>query len=140
MPTPKTIQYVDHIAGVETALTEAKFPLETSEEIKAKVCNLFRNTESNMTKPQRRAISNLKRDDIVILKADKGNAMVVMSKEEYQRKSCELLQPPTYLPLPTPKVEMKVLTDMKCIDKMLFYKLKTYPEHGTSLLWSPKDP
>lgn len=54
-----------------------------------------------------------------------------MNKEEYHRKCCELLQPPTYLALPrdlTPKVERRVtevLTDLKkCIDKTLFYKLK----------------
>lgn len=58
---------------------------------------------------QRKAITSLNKwDDAVILKADKGNATVVMDKSEYHQKCCGLLQAPSYLPLPrdpTPKVE-----------------------------------
>ena len=39
-------------------------------------------------------------DDVVILPADKGNATVVMSKEEYDRKIMALLDTPTYRKLP----------------------------------------
>ena len=37
-----------------------------------------------------------KREDIVIMKADKGNATVVMDKEQYDEKLKDILQPPTY--------------------------------------------
>ena len=38
--------------------------------------------------------------DVIILPADKGNATVVMSKEEYDRKIMALLDTPTYRRLP----------------------------------------
>ena len=38
-----------------------------------------------------------KKESIVILKADKGNATVVMDREEYHQKCLALLQPPTYV-------------------------------------------
>ena len=62
VPTPKAVPYLDHIAGVEAALTKAKLPRETSQEIKTKVSSLFRNTpkpDSNVTTTQQKAISQL---------------------------------------------------------------------------------
>ena len=45
-----------------------------------------------MTPEEGRAISSLRRDrDLVILPADKGNATVVMDREEYDRKMQEML-------------------------------------------------
>ena len=115
VPTPKKVPIMDHIAGVEAALQRAKLPPDTSEEIKAKVCCLFRSTpkpNSNLSTSQHKAIKSLrKRDDIVILKADKGNATVILDKDEYHQKCVALLQPPTYLPLtrnPTSRVERRV--------------------------------
>ena len=138
VPTPRKVSYMDRIAGIEMALHRAKLPQDTAEEIRAKVCSLFRNTpkpKQNLSTSQFKAIKSLKkRDNIVIMKADKGNATVVMDKENYHQKCCALLQPPTYLPLPgdpTTKVEgggvTEVLSDLKkkgSIDKNLFYKLK----------------
>ena len=137
VPTPKKVPIMDHIAGVEAALQRTKLPQDTSEEIRAKVCCLFRNTpkpKPNLSTSQAEAIKSLrKRDDIVILKADKGNATVLLDKEDYHQKCCELLQPPTYLPLPrnpTSRVERRVtevLNDLKkkgALDKTLFQKLK----------------
>ena len=137
VPTPRKVPYFDYIAGIETALHRAKLPQDTAEEVKAKVCCLFQNTpkpKPNLSTPQLKAINSLKkRDDIVIMKADKGNATVVMDKGDYHQKCCVLLQPPTYLPLPrdpTTRVERRVtevLSDLKkkgSMDKMLFQKLR----------------
>ena len=87
-----------------------------------------------MSVEQLKALKSLKkREDIVILKADKGNATVVMKSEEYHQKCLALLQPPTYVPLsrdPTSKVErriMDIIKDFKTkkyISKELFHKLK----------------
>ena len=137
VPTPKAVPHIDHIAGVEAALQRAKLPLETSEEVRAKVCSLLKTTpkpEKNLSVPQLKAIRSLrKRDTIAILKADKGNATVVMNREDYHQKCLTLLQPPTYVPLtrdPTSRVERRVtevLKDLKTkkfIDKVLFDKLR----------------
>ena len=77
--------------------------------------------ERNLTAQQLRAIGSLKkRQSIVVLKADKGNATVVMNREEYHRKYVALLQPPTYIMLKkdlTQKIERKVLEALKELKK-----------------------
>ena len=46
----------------------------------------------------------------MILKADKGNATVVMDKNEYHGKCQEMLQPPTYFPLGKRlRIELRIL-------------------------------
>ena len=48
--------------------------------------------KSNLSKEQREALRKLREDDsIVILPADKGNALVVMNKEDYASKMEEIL-------------------------------------------------
>ena len=62
-----------------------------------------------MDKGMRRAIRELQKDmEIVILPADKGNAMVVMERSEYISKMNMMLEDKTYAKLkkdPTSKVE-----------------------------------
>ena len=74
-------------------------------------------TARNLSSSQQTVLRSLKRkQDIVILKSDKGNATVVMDKEEYHQKCLALLQPPTYMCLkkdPTPKLERKVTEALK---------------------------
>ena len=69
-------------------------------------------TNKNLSPAQLKAIKSIKeRENIVVLKADKGNVTVVMDREEYHKKYLALLQPPTYVPLPkdpTAKVERRV--------------------------------
>ena len=82
----------------------------------------------------RRALGSLKKNDsIVILKADKGNATVVLDKGSYGKKCEAFLQPPTYKKLtkdPTHKYNRKItelLKDLKTakyINKVLFDRLK----------------
>ena len=90
--------------------------------------------ERHLTAQQLRAIGSLKkRQSIVILKADKGNATVVMNREEYHRKCVALLQPPTYTTLTkdqTKKTERKVVKALKesktdkVINKPMFERLR----------------
>ena len=74
-----------------------------------------------------------KREDIVIMKADKGNATVVMDKEQYDEKLKDILQPPTYKRInrdPTSKTVKRVTDTLKSllvkhnITPTLFDKLK----------------
>ena len=107
-------------AGVEVATHKAKLPSEVAEEFTARVCAAVQKApqpERNLTAQQLRAVGLLKkRQSVVILKADKSNATVVMNREEYHRKCIALLQPPTYTMLMkdlTPKIERKVLEALK---------------------------
>ena len=102
---------------------------------KGEVCSLFRKTprpSKNLSPAQLKAIKSIK-ENIVVFKAYKGNATVMMDKEEYHKKC---LQPPTYVPLPkdpTAKVERRVMEVLKqlqkekAIDKTLLERLR--PNH-----------
>ena len=58
--------------------------------------------KSNISKEEARAIKELKKDqDRMVLPADKGVSMVVMDREEYERKSEDLFNQPTYRVLPS---------------------------------------
>ena len=89
----------------------------------------------NITKEERRAIGELKRDNNrLILTADKGVALVVMDKEDYVQKAKELLDQPTYKTIssdPTTKYKNKLVNLLKAIkaeggiDETLYKRL--YP-------------
>ena len=75
------------------------------EELRAETKQIFMNIQPPKTsigKEEAKAIQDLKRDkERVVLTADKGMSMVVMDKEDYIKKSEELLQQPTYKELPS---------------------------------------
>ena len=89
----------------------------------------------NITKEERKAIGELKRDNNrLILTADKGVALVVMDKEDYVQKAKELLDQPTYRTIssdPTTKYKNKLVNLLKSIkaeggmDETLYKRL--YP-------------
>ena len=136
-PTLRTVPVVDLLAGVEVATRNAKLQAEEAEELRARICCVVKNTDikqDNKIPSLRRALGSLKKNDsIVILKADKGNATVVLDKGSYGEKCEVLLQPPTYKILtknPTHKYNRKItellkdLKTAKCINKVLFDRLK----------------
>ena len=58
--------------------------------------------------------------DTIILPADKGNATVLLDKEEYDRKVRELLDDTSYQPIkktPTLKIEQKVTDVLRSLEK-----------------------
>ena len=121
---------MDIAAGVEAAMHYAKLPKDACEEITSRVCATLRQTpklKRNLSNSQQRALKSLKKkEDIVILKSDKGNATVVMNKDDYHQKCLALIQPPTYKCLkknPTAKIERKVYDCLKGLkDKGLITK------------------
>lgn len=68
--------------------------------------------EKNLSRKEQNAINTLRKDhSIHILKADKGNATVIMSKTGYEDKVKDILSSNTYNKLkrdPTPSIERKV--------------------------------
>ena len=141
-PAPKNLPYTDFIAGVETAAKRAKLKQDEAEEMKSRVCSVLRNSQQpeDLSRPQRMALKSLaRRDDIVIQKADKGSATVVMDKSTYHEKVMDILQPPTctYKEIskdPTSKTEKKITNILKnlrkkhSISSSMFERLR--PKHS----------
>ena len=75
--------------------------------------------QSNISKGEARAMKELKKDqDRMVLTADKGVIMVVMDREDYEKKSEELLSQSTYRVLlsdPTTKWKNKLIAILKTI-------------------------
>ena len=71
-----------------------------AEELRAEVKNILKKAhppKPNITKEEWKAIEKLRKDDTqIVLTADKGVALVVMKKEEYDKKAEELLNTTTY--------------------------------------------
>ena len=77
--------------------------------------------KDNLTKQERIGLSQLKKDkDRVIVTVDKGVAMVVMDREDYNNKAQELLNSPVYRSLPrdpTNKIKAQLITKLRRIKK-----------------------
>ena len=81
-------------------------------------------------------------DDVIILPADKGNATVVMSKEEYDRKIMALLDTPTYRRLPrdpTASQESKISWTLLKLKKEKKLPLRVYDKLRPSGSQPPQD-
>ena len=72
---------------------------------------------SNISKEEGKALTELKKDkDQMVLTADKGVAMVVLDKEEYQQKAENLLGQSVYNTIernPTDKIKAKHIQPQK---------------------------
>ena len=100
--TPVNIPNVDYTTAIESVCPKLKE--EDTMELRADINSLLRRAKvpkDNLTKQERIGLSQLKKDkDRVILTADKGVAMVVMDREDYNNKAQELRNSPAYRSLP----------------------------------------
>ncbi|KAK9402181.1 hypothetical protein NXF25_010537 [Crotalus adamanteus] len=115
---PKHIPTETIICGVKTSLT--KINPDDANKIRLEITNILctsKPPKSNLPKEEQTALRNLKEDtSIIILPADKGNAMVVMNTSDYQTKLTNLLQDSTYKPLnrdPTTYLEKTTRSKIK---------------------------
>ena len=73
----------------------------------------------NITREERKAIDELRRDkNRIILTANKGVSMVVMDRDDYNKKAEELLQQSAYRPIPhdpTNKLKTRLISLLKHI-------------------------
>ena len=122
-PAPKKIPTMEIVAQVEDALSRSCEPAE-ADRARAAVANAIKYAKppkSNIRKEEWAAVSNLKRDSsIVILEADKGNATVVMDKEEYENKVQDILGKQPFRKLsrdPTKSYEKRVNDELKRLNK-----------------------
>ena len=121
---PKHPQIEAYITATEIAAT--KLPTQDADEFRSDVNRLLKlqqqqhHQHCSLTPAQCRALTQLKQDNNrVILTADKGVAMVVMDKQDYNNKAQALLQDSnTYQVLPkdpTPQLKNKLITLLKNI-------------------------
>ena len=94
-PVPTKLPLVDTISAVEGA-QQLK---EDAEDLRGRVCGVLRHAKppkDNLTKEQK-ALKELRSlEDEVILPADKGNATVMMTRENYDTKLKGMLETATY--------------------------------------------
>ena len=117
-PAPGAIPYRDFIGGLEPAIR--KLPADLAEEVRAEVTMALKRAvppKPNTTRQERSALRALRNDqEVTILPADKGNATVLMSTEDYRRKITDILQDQAYRKLPrdpTDAITRKTLTLIK---------------------------
>ncbi|MGR8252493.1 reverse transcriptase domain-containing protein, partial [Escherichia coli] len=93
--TPKQIPYENIISNIEESITRNKIPTADAETVRQDVAVILRKSKlpkANVTFEERKALQQLRSDkDIIVLKADKGNATVIMNTSDYEEKVKELL-------------------------------------------------
>ena len=97
-PAPTKLPVVDTIAAVEEKARQLSE--EDAEDLRGRVCGILRHAKppkDNLTKEQRKALKELRsQEDEAILPADKGNATVMITREDYDRKMRGMLDTATY--------------------------------------------
>ena len=93
-------------------------------ELRADINSILRKAKvpkSNLTSQEKIGLSQLKKDkERLILTADKGVAMVIMDKEDYNNKGQVLLAQPAYRSIPrdpTNKIKAQLITKLRKIKK-----------------------
>ena len=103
-------------------------------------------TKSNLTIPMQKALISLqrKKKDVKMLPADKGNATVILSKQQYEHKIQEHLSLPAYKKLdkdPNDSIKRKLdvilkkLVKVNKISKSFHDCLKSAAPSSSSHLW-----
>ena len=117
---PKNLPKEEYVASIELACQ--KLQEGQVQELRVEIKNLLKNakeTRSNITKEEFKAIKELKQDDKrIILTADKGVALVVLNKEDYVEKAEHLLNQKTYKKIkedPTSRQKAKLIRILKKI-------------------------
>ena len=119
---PKRPPIEEYITAIEK--TCPKLDKGDADELRVEVKKALKKAQNkkktfNITKDENQALTELKRDkERVILTADKGVALVVMKKEDYIKKSEEILNTSTYKKIaedPTSKQKNKLISILKSI-------------------------
>ena len=80
-------------------------PTSKAEELRGEIKTVLKKIQApryNITREERKVIEELRRDkNRIILTVDKGVSMVVMDRDDYNKKAEELLQQSAYRPIPS---------------------------------------
>ena len=114
---PPIGEYITAIENVCNQLQQGK-----AEELRGEIKTVLKKIQlprHNISRRQRKAIEELRKDkNRIILTADKGVSMVVMDRDDYNNKAEELLNQPTYRPIPndlTNKLKNRLISLLKQI-------------------------
>ena len=114
---PPVGEYITAIENVCNQLQQGK-----AEELRGEIKTVLKKIQAsrfNITREERKAIDELRRDkNRIILTADKGVSMVVMDRDDYNKKAEELLQQSAYRPIPhdpTNKLKSRLISLLKHI-------------------------
>ena len=93
-PTPNQIPYKNIVSEIEAAITH--LPDEQKDSIRTSTAAILHRARlplhKNITKEERKALKDLKKDDTrILMKADKGNCFVVLDTIDYNNKMNALL-------------------------------------------------
>ena len=120
--TPSHIPNIDYITAIESMCPKLKE--DDAMELRVDINSLLRKAKvpkSNLTKQEKIGLYQLKKDkDRVILTADKGVAMVIMEKEDYNNKTQEILSQTVYRSIPrdpTNKIKVQLIIKLRKIKK-----------------------
>ena len=119
--TPSTLPAKDYIIGIESACKLIGPESKQADRLRSDCVKILKNTplpKPNISPKEREALRSLsKEDDVTILPADKGRAVVVMNSKDYKDKAKTLLSDTnTYKALskdPTPKYRTQVVNKLK---------------------------
>ena len=117
---PRNPPVGEYIASIENACMKLK--QGKVDELRGEIKTILRKIKTpanNITKEEKKALVELRKDtNKTILTVDKGASLVVMNKEDYQKKALELLDQSTYKTLaadPTNKDKNKLISLLKTI-------------------------
>ncbi|XP_071794470.1 uncharacterized protein [Asterias amurensis] len=120
--TPNKIPVEEFIQAVEPSIR--KLDKQKADVIRIQIHEVLKHSKppkSNLSKREFQAINDLRRDpSIHILKADKGNATVVMDRTEYDQIVQSILDTDTYVRLkknPIPLVERKLAAKLLSLNR-----------------------
>ena len=113
---------MDYITAIETVCSKLKE--DNAAERRGEINGLLKKgkiPKPNLNKEERTALTQLRKDkDRVILMEDKGVALVVLDKEDYDNKARDLLNTPVYKELPrdpTNRIKAQLITKLRRIKK-----------------------
>ena len=137
---PPVGEYISQIERMCQQLKQGKV-----EELRGETKSILKNIQPprpNISKEEAKAIQELKRDkEKIILTTDKGVSMVVLDKEDYIKKSEDLLKQNTYRELvadPTNKYKNKLINLLKTIKSEGGMNNNTYKRLYPTEAVSPK--
>ena len=115
--SPPTIECVTTIEEICHKMEQGE-----AEELRGEVKAILKNTnppKPNITKEEQKVMVKLRKDDTrIVLTADKGVTLVVINKEDYEKKAEELLNETTYNNItnePTTQYKNKLISLIKTI-------------------------
>ena len=140
---PKVPPVMEYIAAIQKACQQLKEG--EVEELRGEIKLIIKKippSKPNISKDEHQAIQQLKKDTTrMVLTADKGVCLVVVDKEDYIKKSEELLLKPAYKILPsdpTAKHKNKLITLLKSIKAQGEISENTYKRLYPTGACSPK--